>query len=215
MSVLRERPPSLSKRVSLLLLRTIAWPLLYLLDGYKQGAQDAPEQGAPDNERDGEREEDMLLYKTTILAAAIAAALIMALVLLPVGADYDTYRLTYYDSSYQGHPMFCTGEAFDSGDTTIAATNGVVFDCGDVLQLCGLNGCLTLTVQDRCGGCDDNQLDVSRSAYDALGSDYAVVHELSPFPYQGAEFGSQPFREPNGLDNVELPSTGTGDAAAE
>ena len=94
------------------------------------------------------------------------------------------YRLTYYDESFTGNPMFCTEEPYDPNDPTVAASGSEGFSCATTLRVC-TRTCLILTVQDRCGGCSGQHIDVSESAWHLLGGmDYGTVEPLTTTPLQ-------------------------------
>ena len=108
-----------------------------------------------------------------------------------VAGGSDDYRITYYGEEFRGGPLYCTGEAYNPDDPTVAASGHDGFSCGTRLRVCA-DGCVDVTVQDRCGGCGGQHIDVSTAAWRAIGEeDYATVEKLSPQP-------------------IKLPATGIG-----
>jgi len=118
----------------------------------------------------------------------LLTAIIIAFILgVRVAGGSGTYRITYYDSSFSGQLMYCEEEAFDPGDLSIAATGADGFACGTRLQVCtDTDTCLLLTVQDRCGGCSGQHIDVSEAAWKVLGEeDYGTVEQAIQLPNTG------------------------------
>lgn len=99
--------------------------------------------------------------------------LLLALVLFGAAAgaqgDEGAWRLTYYAEPFTGGTMACGGTFYPTDVTVVAAPVGV-FDCYQPLEVCTEVRCLVVTVQDRCGGCGPRHLDLSRAAYETLGS---------------------------------------------
>lgn len=95
-----------------------------------------------------------------------------------VAGGSDDYRITYYGEEFRGGPLFCTGEAYNPDDPTVAASGSKGFPCATTLRVC-TSTCIIVVVQDRCGGCSDQHLDVSQAAWETLGKeDYAQVEVL-------------------------------------
>ena len=130
-----------------------------------------------------------LIVCIVIASLAIGFALLGDCVKADAGSD--DYRITYYGDALAGNPMYCTGETYDPEDITVVATSADGFQCGTVLKVCAAT-CTTLTVQDRCGSCRKQHIDVSESAWYVLGGeDYGTVEPVTTTP-------------------IQLPSTGIG-----
>ena len=111
------------------------------------------------------------------LLTAIIVAFILG-VKTAGGSGSGDYRITYYGDSFAGNPMFCTGEPYDPSDLTVVATASGGFPCGTSLLVC-TDRCINMIVQDRCGGCNGQHVDVSESAWKVLGErDYGTVELL-------------------------------------
>jgi|SRR3990167_1008835 len=93
-------------------------------------------------------------------------SILLALLLLIFGFD-DQYKTTYYADSFVNQPMYCNEELYNPNDITIIAAASI--PCGTTIILCS-QICITATIKDRCGGCNQNQLDLSLAGYKLLGN---------------------------------------------
>ena len=130
--------------------------------------------------------DDMRLF--ALILSTIVAFLVVFMLLGTCARDADAlgsdYRITYYGDAFAGNPMYCTGELYDPSDPTVAASGSDGFPCGATLRVCA-SACLDLTVQDRCGGCSGQHIDVSESAWYQLGEeDYGTVEQVTTTPIQ-------------------------------
>jgi hypothetical protein len=98
--------------------------------------------------------------------------------LAPIATREANGFVTNYGEAYEDLPLGCPGYGvYHSADATIAAsaydlaTGARAFQCGTVLELCGVGGCQVVIVKDACPGCAWNQLDLSEAAKVAVCGD--------------------------------------------
>lgn len=90
------------------------------------------------------------------------------------------YIVTYYDQCCAGGPYYCGTDIygyFDPADPTTVATSLEGFPCGTRLIICN-ELCVIVIVKDKCAGCSNRQLDLSRGAWELLGMPSSVGVEI-------------------------------------
>lgn len=98
----------------------------------------------------------------------------IGLLLLALALASNQHVLTYYHDSLTGGRLGCGSDVYGYYDPTDPTTAAVApwsdYECGDRLLLCTPQACTVVIVKGLCGGCGRKHLDLSRAAYQALGS---------------------------------------------
>ena len=84
-------------------------------------------------------------------------------------------RVTWYGEEFRGGPVYCRGGRYDPDDPTTVAMGADGPPCGSRLRLCSESHCIIATIKDKCGGCGQRHLDLSKGGWEALGRPQSVL----------------------------------------
>lgn len=107
-----------------------------------------------------------------------AAVLLAALV-----ATCVPHVATRYGVQFNGQGMYCPPYApyLSTDETIIAVSETSLYSCGNRLVVVGSFGYIVGTVQDRCGGCGQQHIDLSEAGLWKICGDQADRCEVKVF----------------------------------
>ncbi len=163
--------------VSLVFIFTVITVLTTILvyDDVTRGNDDEPEPTPTAMPLPTPTELPITEMPTQEMIPATATRIRLELPTIAVG-QVGEYIVTYYDHCCVGGPYFCGTDIygyFDPDDPTTVATSLGGFSCGTRLLLCS-EECIVVVVKDKCGGCGNRHLDLSRGAWELLGMPSSV-----------------------------------------